>query len=323
MTAALLGTRPLYACSLFSCTDAYSAPRPYTAIPANAPALYVQTAIPASLGRLDGGAEPVGDGIIALTTGNGDAVPFSLQDDPRNPDGRLIIPTAPFPIGTLRLLNGTCSRLNDYLFSVLPDAPAPTVTGTVSVGPSLRGMTDSPTNGPCREPIDAAVIHLQISPSAALQPYAELAQFTVTVDGKVWATEGYGRFQSWDIDEVQRADLIYARCSASANPQAPSGLTPGRHSAALSVHVAGMSNDPPPVTFEFDLDCGQPADAGVPTDGGAQDGAAAKATSDGQKTSGCRIVAGDEAAGTGPMIVLLAFFMRRRRHQGTRYPSAR
>lgn len=314
------GVQSARACSRFSCTDSYAAPRAYTAVPSNAPALFVQAGVPGPAAdggtnldgaAADGGAAPSPPGVISLTTLAGDPIPFSLQSDPVSPKGKLIVPAAPLPVGPLRLQTGNCGHPNDYLFSVLPEAPLPTTIGSVRVSRSLRGLTDSPTNGPCRAPIDAAVVQIEILPSLDFRPYAELAQFTLTVDGEVWAQEGYGRHQSWDVDDVQRADLVYARCSALPNGDAPSGLTPGRHAAQLSVHIAGAASDPPPIAFDFDLDC---AGAGASSaDAGSADAASTDAPAERKSSSGCQVGGNGSTAIVGPLALLLALAIRRRR----------
>jgi len=75
------------------------------------------------------------------------------------------------------------------------------------------------------------------------------------------------------------------------------GLTPGRHHGELTIHVAGATVDPPPVSFDFELTCDD---------------------SRWHEAGGCSLGGGHGDRAAGGLLVGLAMLVRRRRWRASR-----
>jgi hypothetical protein len=256
-------------------------------------------------------ADDGSDGPVELSTGGGASLAFSLQDDPANPPGgRLVVPVAPLPQGTARFRTGICGPASgsflDNTFTVGPAASLPTTLGTVTVGRSILGYEMFPT---CIG-FAAAAVQLTLHLSPELDVYRELVQFTLVVDGAVWAKERYGRTEAASETKVDR---IYARCSPDPDAGGLGGLTLGGHHGELRAHVAGLPDDPPSVEFDFELSCDVPdggsidafgLDGSVPDDSGPN-GSEAGTKNPTPAGGGCRIATGTRPDAAAALLVIL------------------
>jgi hypothetical protein len=237
---------PAQACSISLCSLGYAAPRGGI-IPANAPAL-VYVAPP--------GIDDTPEGSLLLMTLDGQPLSFTSVPDPAGGQGQfLITPTPPLqPSASYRLVGiGQCpGGLNGDLnvpFDVGPPEPLPAAMPSVIVHPPETTDLDVPGGPACVAQHRVAGTFLEWS-FPDLGNYGSLTQYILKVDGQPWGDSSYGMA----LNGINPA-YPYAVCDEA---YAGYGLRPGPHHGELSIHVAGAPSDPPPVSFEFNLDCKAP-----------------------------------------------------------------
>jgi MYXO-CTERM domain-containing protein len=292
---ALWTPAPAWACSFDTCSFTYAAPS--FDVPSNAPAL-VFAAPPDS--------ENTPEKNLLLTTLDGVPVPFTSERDPFTPLHSdfltplhfLVKPATPLVEGaTYRLISVGKCIMNatdrgpafgfDVTFTVGPPSELPSTLGSVTIHPEDSVNWPVPGGSSCVDNRLVSAAFLEVSTPELIAYYA-VTRRTLQVDGQVWIEESYGKSMP---GELLDATFPYSICEPGGW-----GLQAGRHHGELSMHVAGASTDPPPVSFDFDLNC-----AGV----------------NAGPTGGCALSSSPERAGN-PLAIgwaLVAFAARRRRRR--------
>ena len=235
--------RPARACDV-ACLTGYMAPAAGLALPSNAPGLVYVPPQVARPGDPNAGLQILGP--------DGGEVAFALQPLPGEGRREYLV-VAPLVPGAYRLkavrgctIEGAAAA-TDSDFTVGGPAPLPATLGRVTAGASQRVHLTVPDDGSCTRDVEAGRVPLTVTPSDVLRPYLPVASFTLTIDGQPWTRTPYGA--GWNA-----SDDPYTVCSAE-KPAGVRLLSPGRHTAVLSVAIAGASSAPPPVAVELFLAC--------------------------------------------------------------------
>ena len=320
-TAAVLFLRDpsrAQACTQASCEDAVVAPVMDLNVPANLPGFPVSDEVH-RYSPTDAGAPP--PLLLELLDSQGNPVPLErsiLTAEPADSlspkvGGALFAPRAPLSPGMHKLRwQSQCGspKSRERAITVLPASPLPTVAGTVRVAASQRQSYSVTASGSCYRSIDAALVRLELQPSAELAPFLPVARLTVMVDDRLWASSTYGGGLRVQPDAyrnpVQKPLEIFAECGASGGGDR---FSEGIHQGKLHVEIPGAARPLPPIAFSFSFDCSGAAaagdvDAGADSWGGQSNDAGA----------GCSIAGGP--AGGLPWALLglgLAVLVRRGR----------
>lgn len=304
-----------WACSPVQCSPGHAAPRDGASVPSGASSLPISPTY--------GG--PAGAPDVQLTK---DGVPIAstVVADPMAVGNFLLVPNTPLSVGTYaltrselcpsyQLVSSPQAQVNT--FNVTPAVPQPTTVGELMVSHHLDQVTASTAAGSCVVKFPGAVVTIRLVGSTELTAWAPLTRYTLTIDGREWATSAYGQFLTGTIppDDVRSALNVFARCDGSGASD-DNGLSLGVHHAELKAHIAGASTDPAPTAFDFTLSCDETSQ----TDGGVivapQDGGQTLIDSDRATSQGCS-VAGTARGPSFPvgvlaLIALGAWIARRR-----------
>ncbi|MEO6953483.1 MAG: MYXO-CTERM sorting domain-containing protein [Polyangia bacterium] len=285
------------ACSPPQCVPGYVLPKDGALLPAAPPALVIHASTSASMN---------GDPHL---TKEGVDVAFTLVPDKATSDV-LVVPAAPLEAGTYAFsrsedCNNSSSTsaltLQTSTFTVGAVVVQPQTLGTASVVVSDGMVTASTASGSCTVTYPASVAKLSLVPSAEVSSWQPLVQYTLEVDGAVWAKSEYGSTVG-SSSSGRTVSSVFARCDRPDGSSADdNGLAEGPHHAVLSGHVAGATTDPTPIELDFQLACG-----GVPfEDGGV-------VVTPQVKSSGCSF-GGNSAKAPWLLLPLLALVLVRRR----------
>jgi hypothetical protein len=312
--------RAARACTLPSCAQSYAAPAAYKSIPVNAPALVFR---PGNSSALD----VTGVSKVAFFDVAGTALALDQKADPAASGHFLLTPKEPLVAGNwYRLVNlSWCSGPATWpaesafnnAFSVTPAMPLPTAIGPVSVTPFV-GDVDLPDSGACTKPGKVGAALFTVNHGPEMSAYLWLARWTLKVDGKVEVVSRYGDYDALSPfpSAARRINFPYLVCDANRG----SWLSAGKHTAELSVHIAGATQDPPPVTFPFELSCtaSEPSDGGIDGDPSPADGDGGSGPSSfhagpagSSPGSACSYGDGGPGSGWGVLAALLAFVVVR------------
>lgn len=268
-------------CSGPTCNQMFeSIPPGGQAIPANAPAVGVQTAL-FSESSWDGGTVPLSGQLtsISLQLGDGGLVaPTSVQ-----PVAALFAaPAGGFPEdsdgGQLRIRWGTPGQFcwGEAGIRVGAAEPLPSTPAALS----LTGFTirQVPTGNLCGGPAGTVQFaQLDLTPTAEMLPWLPLTRWELEVDGENWATTRFGSLgASMPPEGMHSVRDFHVQCV-----QADAGdnrLGPGLHSARVLARILGVSAPMASNTVAITFDCltGMPVedagvDAGVGVDAGIDD----------------------------------------------------
>ena len=136
----------------------------------------------------------------------------------------------------------------EYKFYATDAAPYPASGGTLDVverGVEQPGM-----------PTASVFTRLKWSPGDALEPFFDMSGTTLTIDGQPFSGQGH----TFTISDPSIVTIV-AHCSKDRPQWTPdtcgnySDVPPGAHSVALSIHIPGAAQDPPPVTYAIQVSC--------------------------------------------------------------------
>ena len=293
-------------------------------IPANAPALHYFIAAIGSNIPQEVYAAPVG---IQLFDGSGATVPVTVNDDPFY--GYRILPGRPFVAGQSYRLHypDPCAGSGvfaDAQIPIGPSAPWPTASGTLRLTPMVGDVPYT-----C---FDLAYVlrnqpglHIQVTASAALQPFLPIVLFEINVDSLSWARTAYGGQPHWFSTLpglLQHPDdTLYAACGGMGEgdpqndcPNRAGGLTPGTHRLMVPVRILGDTGDPMPLDADFTIDCDTGGSGTAGTSGGGTSGGGGTTGSGGSGGGGggCAVGGGAHAVQGAALALMLALLARRR-----------
>ena len=295
-------------------------------IPANAPALhYVVAAIGSNIPQ-EAYAAPVG---IQLFNGGGASVPVTVNDDPSY--GYRIEPGTPFVAGQTYRLRYPDPCAGSGMFAeaqiaIGPAAPWPTASGTLRLtavtGDVPYTCFDLPyvlRNHPG--------LQIQISASAALQPFLPIVLYEVRVDSLSWARTAYGAQPHWFSTLpglLQHPDdILYADCARMGEgdpqndcPNRAAGLTAGSHRLMVPVRILGSTVDPQPLDADFTIDCETGGSGSAGSGGGAGGGGTGTGGTGGSGGGGGGCAVGGGASpgpAAPPLLTMILLVWRGRR----------
>jgi hypothetical protein len=202
-----------------------------------------------------------------LSASDGTLVPTSGMVDPAGDGTRyLITPASALQTGktyqvryplicNLGPLPGSDGGIStaEQSFNTGPTMALPTVTGTASqTSHRLSTISVWTISGTCTSPIVAAIAHIKVDPSPELRAYLAVAQVDAFVGGQPAPVINY-KEPSAATDPVELD--IYAGCVVPDSGAEP-GLAAGKYTVELRSHVLGAAADPPPITTNIELVCG-------------------------------------------------------------------
>lgn len=209
----------------------------------------------------------------------GNEVPFTLVEEAPFVSARFAAPLADgaYEIRTPDRCTGAAyvpsGRVLRQPFSVGAAGATPTTLGSLALSKVERQPAYQVENDCGASTPEVAVGYLSFQPSADLTPYLRVARLWVTVDGALWAAEGFGGTSGGWTGEPASTQYGYSRsirtvAAACGDPPAtPAGfraiprsdfLTPGRHVVELHGKLAGASSELPPLRVEVDVSCDAP-----------------------------------------------------------------
>jgi MYXO-CTERM domain-containing protein len=243
----------------FTCIGSYVAPSSGT-IPANAPAIAFYDFHRATQAR----------DLVSLMDASERVLAIDLIPDPANPRHWLIRPLDPLETGYYQIRHrSSCAPIAALAAFQVGEARAlPSTAGTVRLETTRRMRVDFGTTDGCQVAGDAAVLPIVFEPSETMRGWLPLAHFSLSIDGRPWASSGYGSDRSPTPSPFHAGSGLsvfqpYSFCDGVGNDGQPGttvtgrsgGLQPGSHRAELTMHIAGAQADPPPIGFEFSLAC--------------------------------------------------------------------
>ncbi len=200
---------------------------------------------------------------------------FEVVEDPRVARARLLIPSKPF-----------ASEIS-YSMSITPTCSAGTAFSQARNGVAFKLRTTKSVELPKAIGSAAARLaesgdpytHLDVQPTAELAAYLPLTMVELFVDGERWALFPYGVFGNGGSGAAIRTTI---------SAQSVAGVVAERHlcnqgetgvktkDVDIRVHVAGATEDPPPITLpNVPFDCSFFSNKGTwrgsPNDAGADD----------------------------------------------------
>lgn len=131
-------------------------------------------------------------------------------------------------------------------FTIVAAAPLPSKSGTLTVKSAVRkpdaALPSSSAETGCRDPIDAAIVVLDVMPDPSLAPYAPVVVWETTVDGAPWSYElpfEVGQPMSNGPRSLRGAKQLFAACDG--RPRHDNGVAPGTHDIAMRAIVGGAT----------------------------------------------------------------------------------
>lgn len=247
------------ACEPPPCSQARVAPRSGVMVPTNT------TAFPYVPSQDFGTASDGGEQVFRLLDPQGAEVALSVQDDPKWPGGKLLVPSAPLTasVGYRVTYDESCGSPAgpvERAFTVSGQSALPFAAGTLFGTAPVVGARNLPTaSGSCFESAEAVAIDLRLAPSKELAAFAPLTAFTVLVDGQETLTSYYGEANA------KGSELAVGTLVALCDPDGSSAfgnVSLGEHTVAVRAHVAGAESDPPEITTTLWFSCNDVNDGG-------------------------------------------------------------
>ena len=240
-------------------------PNPPGTVPANVPALVLQSSKGATL--VTSGANA-----LRLLRSNGDVVATTTMAPNSEHSSWRVLPASPLVPGeTYRLQGvGECSHMGssqpvEVSFTAGAPQPLPAATGTLRVEKTARGKVRVAHGASCSTEQDASFVHLRFTPAPELVPFLPWVRWTLEVDGTRWAAERHGAVLAegslgpptqWQLSFGERRIFqVHASCVSQDFMNGDPGLMPGRHRATLRPTLAEASTALPPVEVDFELSC--------------------------------------------------------------------
>jgi uncharacterized protein (TIGR03382 family) len=285
--AVVLSSALAWPCSGPVCEDMFRAVPMYpTYIPANAPAVGVQTAL-FSERNWDGGSSSMASQLVSASLhfpdGGSMLVPTSVR-----PEGVFFSPPGGFiptdlgsdggpmdltdagPNRMLRLQWVTQSGagspcVGEQSFGILPAAPLPTVSAQLYFT-QFRIESFSPGNL-CGGPV-GTVQYADVYPAldSQMEPWRALTRWELEVDGVNWSATNFGSTGSYrPVEAMHSITNFHVQC-VDGGPSGDATLQPGMHQARLLAYIAGLNTPIPSNTLTINFDC--VSDTSVLPDGG-------------------------------------------------------
>lgn len=146
-----------------------------------------------------------------------------------------------------------------YPFSVSSAASRPHQLGAIAAGPAHRETIDvSSAGGSCSEPLQAAVVDVELELHASAKPWRDLLVYRTVVDDQPWEprsdlASNAAPGTSW----VGRGrDRLYAACAEVGSTIGRKGLSEGSHAVRFEATLPGSDTVYKSDTVEVELSCG-------------------------------------------------------------------
>jgi hypothetical protein len=249
------------ACSSGGCSEGYFVPGNGATIPANAPALLwwqPRNTFPPSKNSTSASTPPE---LLLHRVDLSEPAEVKYQLEQQPSGVQWVVPEALVAGGRYRLeVTGDCAT-PAVEFEVAPEAPLPTDLGTIVLSVVRAGDVTVATNtGSCDTQLPAALVDVSVGLSREAKPWADLLQYTTSVDDKPWAP-------SWSLGGdpygfKDGRDLLFVECpkqhaeDGGVDPGAyHQGLKPGMHRARIEAVVPGVERVLKTPSKSTDLSC--------------------------------------------------------------------
>ncbi len=259
------------ACAAPACLAGQASPENGEAVPANAPAIVLVK----DQNFFDPKDEPVGT-LHSLHTSAALEVELTTEQHPTSESILLVTPKEGFEEGTDYVFRYTafCRQsqiVEDGLpmevhFRAAPAAPLPSTGGQLNADTRVEPEWRVWAHGTCVDTVKASVAHLEIIPSAELEPWLPLTRWHTAVDGEPWGTSTWGGLSSEGLRSVSGVfsrppDRVHAHC-LTPPPSIDPGVSRGTRVVTVTPEVAGIGLLPPLQTT-IELSCEERPDAGT------------------------------------------------------------
>ena len=256
-------------------------------VPTNLPALVVD----------ESGASAGFSTTIEITkvSGGTSSLQLGVIDDSTTPDTRLLVAATNDP------LEADTTYTIEYSARCSTGTVEPSTTtfktgaAAVALPTTIGAVTKQYADG------------VSITPSPELRAFLRTTRFVVSVDGNVFGSTRYGVDTANDLEvQLSQYGVSVSNVVASGARAVCTSAGVEKHQVTLAAHVAGVesTNDPKPMTFEIELDCGKAVATPVYLPDGGSEGRGASDRNYGDDTSdGCSV------RGPGPVGRLASLFM--------------